>query len=287
MYERLLNCNAKINIGLNILEKRKDGYHDIDSIFLPISLSDTMRIKFFTEKGKLKISSNWKEIPLENKNIIYKLYKEFFRKSCLCEKKIEVNLEKKIPIFSGLGGGSSNGAFFLKELNKFHNNYFSREELVEISKKIGADIPFFIYNKAARVQGIGDKIRFIKNNFKAEIILIKPNFGVSTVQAYQDFSKLKKINYANLDNIEKAINDNNLKYIDGNIKNVLEQSLFENDQIIEFKKKLAYLVENKNFYMSGSGSCFYTFCEKEEVNSILLKLQKEINGFFIKHCKLI
>jgi len=122
---------------------------------------------------------------------------------------------------------------------------------------------------------------------QAEIILIKPNFGVSTVQAYQDFSKLKKINYANLDNIEKAINDNNLKYIDGNIKNVLEQSLFENDQIIEFKKKLAYLVENKNFYMSGSGSCFYTFCEKEEVNSILLKLQKEINGFFIKHCKLI
>ena len=119
--------NAKINLGLNIEKKLENGYHSLDMTMLPIDLSDRMVIEFFEKKGELKITINHPYIPTDGRNILRKIYEKFYKLSNIESEEIELYLEKNIPIQAGLGGGSSNGGFFLKELNKFHGEVFTDE----------------------------------------------------------------------------------------------------------------------------------------------------------------
>ena len=121
--------NAKINIGLNVFEKNEDGYHDIDSIMVPVTLADEMEIEIYNESGNLEIECSEKKIPTDERNILYKTYKVFFENIETKELKIKVLLKKNIPSEAGLGGGSSNAAFFLKVLNEYSGNIYSLEEL--------------------------------------------------------------------------------------------------------------------------------------------------------------
>ena len=172
--------NAKINIGLNVFQKESDGYHNIDSIMAPIDLSDEMNVTFYSNLGDLRIECSDKNIPTDERNILYKTYKAFFEDKKEKEK-IDIILKKNIPSEAGLGGGSSNAAFFLKLLNKHYGNVYNESELQELAMKIGSDVPFFIKNKTARVSGKGNKVEIVENNLKDSIILIKPlDFGVST-----------------------------------------------------------------------------------------------------------
>lgn len=191
------------------------------------------------------------------------------------QKRVKIYLEKVIPHEAGLGGGSSNGAFFLKELNEYHKDFFSLDELIELGKSVGADIPFFIINKPSRVKGIGEKIGIIENNLDKDIILIKPNFGVSTAKAYKNMYMLKNKKDANIDKIIEGLKDNNFSLIEESIENNLEQGLLlEDTNIIEFRKKLGK-ISNMKFFMSGSGSAYYAFTEngKEKVEAIREQLQ--------------
>ena len=166
-----VKSNGKINIGLNIVEKLPNGYHILDMIMVPISLADELKINFKEKKGNLKISSNIKDIPTDEKNILWKIYDAFYNFTKIEKEEIEIYLYKVIPHEAGLGGGSSNGAFFLKELNKFHKNILTDDELIVLGKTVGADIPFFIKNYPCRVKGIGEKLEKIENNLKCDIIL--------------------------------------------------------------------------------------------------------------------
>lgn len=255
-----LLSNAKINVGLNVLGVLDNGYHDLDMVMLPIALSDTIKGEIFDEIGDLKITTNKKDIPTDERNILYKVYKKFYEKINKKPNRIELYLEKIIPHEAGLGGGSSNGAFFLKFLNDYHNNILTTEEMIKLGKGIGADIPFFIINKPARVRGIGEKLEVFENNLDAKITLIKPNFGVSTALAYKYSDKLKYKKYANIESIIKGFKENNLKLIEENIENTLEQGLIANNDlnIKKFRKSLEKIYKNFIF-MSGSGSAYYLF----------------------------
>jgi 4-diphosphocytidyl-2-C-methyl-D-erythritol kinase len=270
-----LNSNAKINIGLNVTGVLPNGYHLLDMVMVPISLSDRLTGEIFEEEGELVITTNKPSIPTGKENILWKIYDRFYEKSGLARKKVEIHLEKIVPHEAGLGGGSSNGAFFLKELNRYYNDFFSLDELIEIGKSIGADIPFFIINKASRVRGIGEVIDVIENNLDADIILIKPNFGVSTAKAYKNMYMLNNKKDANIDNIILGLKNNDVYLIEKNIENHLEQGLLLEDQnIIEFREKLKKLTGMK-FFMSGSGSAYYTFSKngEEQVKVIREQLQ--------------
>ena len=212
-----LNSNAKINIGLNVTGVLPNGYHLLDMVMVPISLSDRLTGEIFEEEGELVITTNKPSIPTGKENILWKIYDRFYEKSGLARKKVEIHLEKIVPHEAGLGGGSSNGAFFLKELNRYYNDFFSLDELIEIGKSIGADIPFFIINKASRVRGIGEVIDVIENNLDADIILIKPNFGVSTAKAYKNMYMLNNKKDANIDNIILGLKNNDVYLIEKNI----------------------------------------------------------------------
>ncbi|WP_294657701.1 4-(cytidine 5'-diphospho)-2-C-methyl-D-erythritol kinase [uncultured Fusobacterium sp.] len=270
-----LKSNAKINIGLNVTGVLSNGYHLLDMVMVPISLVDRLDGEIFDEEGELEITTNKPSIPTGKENILWKIYSKFYEMSGLPRKRIKLHLEKIIPHEAGLGGGSSNGAFFLKELNSYHNNFFSLEELIEIGKSIGADIPFFIVNKPSRVKGIGEEIEVIENNLDRDIILIKPNFGVSTAKAYKNMYMLNNKVDADIDKIVCGLRDNDITLVEESIENHLEQGLLlEDSNIIEFRKRLSN-IPNMKFFMSGSGSAYYTFVEngEREVKAIKEQLQ--------------
>lgn len=270
-----LKSNAKINVGLNVTGVLPNGYHLLDMVMVPISLTDRLDGEIFDEEGELEITTNKPSIPTGKENILWKIYNKFYEMSGLPRKRIKLHLEKVIPHEAGLGGGSSNGAFFLKELNSYHNNFFSLEELIEIGKSIGADIPFFIVNKPSRVKGIGEEIEVIENNLDRDIILIKPNFGVSTAKAYKNMYMLNNKVDADIDKIVCGLRDNDITLVEESIENHLEQGLLlEDSNIIEFRKRLSN-IPNMKFFMSGSGSAYYTFVEngEREVKAIKEQLQ--------------
>lgn len=278
-----LNSNGKINIGLNVTGVLPNGYHLLDMIMVPISLSDRITGEIEDITGTLEIKTNKADIPINEDNILWKIYDKFYSESGFSKRKISLYLEKIIPHQAGLGGGSSNGAFLLKLLNEFHGNFFSQERLIEIGKSVGADIPFFLINKSARVRGIGEDIEIIENNLKNSIILIKPQFGVSTGKAYKNMSMLNNKRDANIDKIIFGLKDNRVDIVEDNIENHLEQGLLlEDKNIIEFRKKLAEL--NMKFFMSGSGSAYYTFVTQEESEEAVTRIKEYLNSCEVYLC---
>lgn len=282
----IITSNAKINIGLNITEKLPNGYHLLDMIMVPISLADKLEIKFNSQKGKLNISSNIKDIPCDEKNILYKVYKAFYEKTQIEPEDIDVYLEKNIPHEAGLGGGSSNGGFFLKELNKFHNFVLSDEDLSLVGKSVGADIPFFLKNTPCRVKGIGEKLEKIQNNLDCDVILVKPKFGVSTKKAYELYSKLDEKKFANIDEVLSGLKENNLKKVCENIENILEQGLLIDDENIKnFRNRIKET--GLDFFMSGSGSCYYILSSKNTTEDYLKILNQKFDDCRIIKCNFL
>ena len=281
--------NAKINIGLNVFQKEDDGYHNIDTIMAPIDLSDEMDITFYSELGDLKIECSVKNIPTDERNILYKTYKVFFEESKKEKRKIDIILKKNIPSEAGLGGGSSNAGFFLKILNEHYGNIYNESELEELAMKIGSDVPFFIKNKTARVGGKGNKVDLVENNLKDSIILIKPlDFGVSTKEAYESFDNLKEVKYANFDKIIECLKDNNRIALENSIENSLEQGILETDINIKMlKMTLNSVMSGKKFFMSGSGSTYYTFVTELEKSQIETRLKTFVDNVKIIICKTI
>ncbi len=280
MINKKIKANAKINLGLNITGKNEIGYHLLDMIMAPISLYDNLEINFLEKEGNLKISSNIKGVPLNENNIIYKIYDAFYKFTSLQRQNIEVYLEKNIPFQAGLGGGSSDGAFFLKALNEYHGYPLKTQELIDLGKKIGADIPFFIVNKTVRAKGIGEVLEDLENNLDSKIILVKPKFGISTPEAYKAYSLLKEKTEANINRVVEGLKENNLEKVIENIENQLQQSSYHlNDKTKKFEERLEKI--SKNFKMSGSGSCYYLLTGKDNSQKLYEKMKSEFSDCFI------
>lgn len=261
-----IKSNAKINIGLNIVGRLENGYHLLDMTMIPIDLCDKITVEVFNKKGTLKIRTNKFDIPTGKENILFKIYEAFYDKIGKDSLEVELFLEKNIPHQAGLGGGSSNGASLLKFLNEHHGNPLNLNDMIELGKKIGADIPFFIINKSCRVTGIGENLETIENNLNVSIVLIKPKFGVSTAQAYSNVKKIENPKMADIDKILLGLKTSDLKLVEENIENNLEEGLLLSDENIKKFKERLYSIEDINFYMSGSGSAYYGFLLKDNLH---------------------
>ncbi len=243
--------HAKINLGLNITEKREDGYHNLETIFYPIPLTDKLEIKEL-DNGKLttlKSVSNLSEVSMED-NLVYKAYDLLKKQYKLPE--LEILLEKNIPTGAGLGGGSSDASFMLKMLNEKFSLQISNKELETYASQLGADCPFFIEDKPQYATGIGNVFSPVSVSLKGYfLILVKPNIHVSTQEAYS-LVVPKKSKYSLTEVIQKPIAEwKNF------IKNDFESSIFP--QYPEIEKIKTTLYENGALYasMSGSGSSVY------------------------------
>ena len=170
-----IRAYAKINLALDVISKREDGYHELEMIMAPITLHDLIYINVI-EDG-IKIESNSTIMPVDQRNIMYKvavLMKERYR----IKKGIKIYVYKHIPTQAGLAGGSADGAAVIKAINKLFHLNLTNEQMAAIGKEVGADIPFCIYQKLALVSGIGEKLSFIDQSFECKVLLVKLKKGV-------------------------------------------------------------------------------------------------------------
>lgn len=179
-----LKSLAKVNLRLEILRKREDGYHEIRTIFQKISLYDTLHFSLKRRRG-VRITTDHPCLPTGKRNLVYQAVRSILERSDY-RGGIDVEIEKRIPLGAGLGGGSSNAATALKALNQLLKINLTKKELMEMGAGIGADVPFFLFEGSAIGSGVGERLRKITLP-TLWFILIYPNFEVSTRWAYQNF----------------------------------------------------------------------------------------------------
>ncbi len=256
-----IRAYAKINLALDVVGKRADGYHDLQMVMAPITLHDLIYVNK-TEKGII-IKSNSSILPTNKKNIMYKVVvrmKEMFN----IDGGVEIFIYKHIPTQAGLGGGSADGAAILHAMNKLYELNLTNEQLAQIGKEIGADIPFCVYNRFAYVEGIGEKLHFIDKKFEAHILLVKPRKGVSTKKAFEGL-KIEEIEHQDCENMVKGINSDDYRMVVENMKNSLELGAIKSvPEIQDIKDKLMELGFD-NAMMTGSGSCVFGITRDLEV----------------------
>jgi len=247
--------NAKINLGLKILSKREDGFHNISSFFYPIPLFDILEVIKDNSLHNNQITYSGIQFPNTENDLVIKAYQVLNDDYPL--QPVKIHLHKMIPIGAGLGGGSSNGVCMLKGLNKLFNLNITKEKLYEYSLSLGADCPFFIDNTPKYVKGIGDKLSEINLDLSDYLIkIVDPNIYVSTVQAYKLVNPKKPVSEI-LKIIKKPINE-----WKDYLENDFEKPMFNlYPELLEYKKKF---YEEGAIYssMSGSGSVIFGIFKK-------------------------
>ena len=249
--------NAKVNLGLNIVSKRADGYHNLETIFYPIGLKDALEVIPSDKTNSYRFFQTGIDIggDAENNLVIKSL-------SMLRENRhipgIDIHLLKTIPCGAGLGGGSSNAAFMIQLMNDTYSLEFSKEELHQFAVRLGADCAFFLTNKPAFASGIGDKLEEIEISLdKYFFVLVKPDISVSTREAYADI--VPKQPEMSLKEIVKLPIQEWRNYM----YNDFETSIFKKHPAIAEIKQNLY--DNGALYasMSGSGTSVYGFFDKK------------------------
>ena len=259
----IIKSYAKVNIGLQVRSKRLDGFHNIHTIFQEISLFDTIKIK--KQKKGINFRSNVVWLKNDESNLCIKAYKKL--SSIYNLGGINIDLFKNIPIYAGLGGGSSNAAVVLKGVNALYDLKLSNKELELIGSKIGADVPFFIEGKIQLGEGIGEKLTKINKKINGKFLLIVPKIKIDTSWAYNRVKNFldKDKEFVNLSECLK--------------KDFIPFEFFDNDfeKIIipaypEIGKIIKLLRENKARYagLSGSGSTVFGIFD-DESNATLVE----------------
>ena len=246
--------NAKINLGLFITEKRTDGFHNLESLFLPIPLCDILEVTVTTEDTSLVCTGESSDIPTE-KNIVYKAWKllqESYRIG-----HVKIHLHKIIPSGAGMGGGSSDGTFMLKALNELFNLNLSIDRLEELSAQLGSDCPFFIKNTASLVSGRGEGVEPVEFNLEGKyLVVVNPGIHISTAKAFQGIQPLPS-NF----NWKEFVQHRDFEKVE--LRNDFEQSVFlMYPEIAEIKSTL---LNAGALYssMSGTGSTVYGLFKEE------------------------
>ncbi|MDA7578188.1 4-(cytidine 5'-diphospho)-2-C-methyl-D-erythritol kinase [Flavobacteriales bacterium] len=245
--------NAKINLGLNIISKRSDGYHDINSIFYPIkTIFDILEI---LPSKMFSFSSSGIAIP-DGKNICITAF-ELIRRDYNISN-VKIHLHKQIPIGAGLGGGSSDGAFTLLSLNKIFNLSLSDNQLRKYALELGADSPFFIENIPTFNHGIGEKMSKININLSSfKFKFFFPDLHISTAEAYSN------LNFKSTENSIKEIIKQPIRNWKNILKNDFEISVFNKYPDLKKVKERFYNEGALYSSMTGSGSVIYAIFDKD------------------------
>lgn len=274
-------CYGKINLSLDSLYKREDGYHEIDTIMTRISLFDKLKIKE-NNTNEIKIKTNSKVLSDENieSNLIYKAWS--LLKDRVKSPGVDVYLEKNIPIAAGLAGGSTNCAEMILALNDLWDLALKDEEIFEIGKKLGADVPFFFLKKSARAQGIGEILSEFKINLDMKILLVNDGTAISSNFVYK---RLKDYGTVKTEKIIRGLEDSD-KSIVKDFKNVMEDVVYENfPHLLDIKNRLENFGASKAL-LSGSGaSIFAVFFDEDQINKTYQSIKDDYK--FVERVSLI
>lgn len=256
-----IKAHAKINLMLDIINRRNDGYHDLFMIMQSISIYDKVTVKT-NNSNSIKIKCNIDDIPLDERNIAWKAANAFFEATNKKNKGIEIDIEKRIPHAAGMAGGSADGAAVLVALNELYKTNLSKDDLCKIGVKIGADVPFCITGGTLLAQGIGDVLHKVKSLRKCYIVIAKPDFDVNTGNAYSQFDTFGKTHTPDKFGMLCAMQSRDLYQICSKMENVFEQFI-EVPNRISIKEAM-----RKNgaigVCMSGSGPTVFGIFEDKK-----------------------
>ena len=246
--------NAKINLGLNIIEKRADGFHNIESVFYPVAWCDVLEI---LPAPSFSFTSSGLPIPgSEEGNLVIKAFKILLVEGLLKEKNVGIHLHKVLPMGAGIGGGSADGAFALKMLNEIFGLKLSIADLQKLAGGLGSDCPFFIENKPKFCYGKGTEFEEIDLNLKGKhIVLVNPQIHISTAEAYAGV-RPQRPEVSIKDILKKPIKD-----WKGLLVNDFEASVLQNHPKIAKVKEELYRLGAVYASMTGSGSTVYGIFE--------------------------
>lgn len=268
-----LKAYGKINLGLDVLRKREDGYHEVKMIMQTVGIFDRLDFEK-APAGEINITTNLSFLPTDQDNLIYKAAKLMMDTYELSDG-ISIKLDKHIPISAGMAGGSADAAATLVGINNLFHLGASKETLQKLGVKLGADIPYCIMRGTALSEGIGEVLTPLSPMVKCPIIIAKPAVSVSTKFVYENLHANELTYHPDIDQMVSHINNGNLHGICDCMGNVLETVTCKHYPIIEDIKKL--LVDNGalNSLMSGSGPTVFAIFEDEDTAEKAFKALKK------------
>jgi len=254
-----VKASAKINLTLDVTEKLRNGYHNIESIFQSIGIFDILTVE--KAEKDITITCDDNTVPCDMRNIAYKAALLFFENTGI-KAGCSIHIEKHIPSQAGLGGGSSDGAGVLYALNRLYDTKMDIAQLAAIGGRISADTVFFIYGGTAYVKGIGDKIFAIRSIPPVHLVIAKGREGISTPEAYQKIDSLVNPHHPETKALAKAI-DKGVFLKNCELCENMFELVTETNDVFDIKKAM---LDNGalNSVMSGSGSAVFGIFESEE-----------------------
>lgn len=256
-----IKAPAKINLYLDVVSKRQDGYHDIKSIMHTVSLSDIVTVEK-TKENTIILSSNFPHVPTDEKNIAYKAAKKFFE-AVEIKEGAKIHIEKHIPVSSGLAGGSTDAAATLKALNELYNYPLTTEELLSLGATLGADVPFCIIGGCAACTGLGEIMIPMPTVEAKHVLVVRGGEGVSTPKAYGMIDALYgddvNSDHGDYEAALDAVNTNDIGKLYSSAYNIFEEVILPIHSTAQKQKEL--LLENGAEFcmMSGSGPAVFAF----------------------------
>lgn len=262
MKEISVKALAKINLGLDVVRKREDGYHEVRMIMQTIHLFDRLEIKKNTT-GKITVETNLPFLPTNENNLVYKAAKRLMEEYGIKDG-VAIKLHKHIPVAAGLAGGSTDAAAVLYGMNRLFGLEISRAELMSLSVPIGADVPYCLMRGTALAEGIGEKLTPLSPMVKCPVLIAKPQISVSTKFVYENLKLNHKMIHPDIERLVLDIQEKDLKKIAGDMGNVLETVTIPNypviNQIKEHMKEHGAL----GAMMSGSGPTVFGLFDSED-----------------------
>lgn len=280
-----LKSRAKINLSIDVLGKRQDGYHLVEMIMQTIDLYDLIEINE-KDNDQITIKSTSDEIPLDCNNLVYKAA-NLIKKTFNINKGVEIHIKKNIPVAAGMAGGSSNAAAVLIGLNKLWNLNLSNQQLEKIGLKLGADVPFCINGGAVLASGIGEELTPIKGLTKDVCILVcKPDLFVSTKEVYECIDSKDIDKRPNNKFLIECLKNEDTRQLAENMFNVLEGVTMDKHPVIQQIKDIMTNNRALGAMMSGSGPTVFGLYENRE-DAVKCKaiLEKQFKQTFVVACE--
>ncbi len=265
---------AKLNLTLDVLGKREDGYHDLKSVMQTISIRDDVEIDVGTGKP-WTLSCTAEGIPCDERNLAWKAAKVF----CDAAKKdpngLAIRITKRIPMEAGMGGGSADAAAVLRALNRHYNSPFSILALAELGGQVGSDVPFCVLCGTAMCEGRGERLRKLPDMPDCVFVVVKPDFSVSTPELYRKIDDVTIGSRPDHQAMESALLAGDLLKVASNLNNVFDPVVTAEHLELNYIKSVFYQYGAIGYQMTGSGSAVYAIVSEFEVAAVLCNMLKD------------
>ncbi len=282
MKEVKRKARAKINLALDVIGKRENGYHDVRMVMQTIELHDKVRLKKI-KSDKILMKTNLPYLPRDNRNLVYQVV-EYMKATYGIKSGVYIDLYKVIPVGAGLAGGSTDAAQSVLGMNELFELGLNVETMEEIGAKFGADIPYCIRGGTMIAEGIGEILTPIKPIMKLHLLIVKPKQSVSTAYVYGNLDVMTISNHPNIDAMVRGIEEDHMAQIVQNLGNVLEEVTFKGYPEVKMIKEAILNNGALGALMSGSGSAVFGIFEDQSMAhqaAKKLKRLEEVKQVFV------